>query len=100
MPTQQNEAPVLVITGPTASGKSALAHAVALQTGAEIISADSRQIYRELTIGSAKPTPEMLEEAAYHFINEKTSPSLTAPEHSLQKHENASPRSRNATTPL
>ncbi|MDP8306266.1 MAG: tRNA (adenosine(37)-N6)-dimethylallyltransferase MiaA [Candidatus Chlorobium antarcticum] len=71
MPTQQNEAPVLVITGPTASGKSALAHAVALQTGAEIISADSRQIYRELTIGSAKPTPEMLEEAPYHFINEK-----------------------------
>lgn len=62
---------VPVITGPTASGKSALAHRLALETGAEIVSADSRQIYRELTIGSAKPSREMLQEVAYHFINER-----------------------------
>jgi len=76
MPAKKQEPATLVITGPTASGKSALAHKVALQTGAEIISADSRQIYRELTIGSAKPTPEMLGEVPYHFINEK---SITEP---------------------
>lgn len=72
MPAKTEEPAALVITGPTASGKSALAHEVALRTGAEIISADSRQIYRELTIGSAKPTPEMLGEVPYHFINEKS----------------------------
>jgi len=62
---------VLVITGPTASGKSALAHFLAGITGAEIVSADSRQIYRGMDIGTAKPTPEMLREVPYHFIDEK-----------------------------
>ena len=63
--------PVHVILGPTASGKSALAHALAKKIGAEIISADSRQIYRELDIGSAKPSPESLRDIRHHFINEK-----------------------------
>ena len=63
--------PVLVILGPTASGKSALALAVAKQIGGEIISADSRQIYRELDIGAAKPSPEILGEVKHHFVNEK-----------------------------
>ena len=63
--------PVHVILGPTASGKSALAHALAKKIGAEIISADSRQIYRELDIGSAKPSPEALRDIRHHFINEK-----------------------------
>ena len=63
--------PVHVILGPTASGKSALAHALAKKIGAEIISADSRQIYRELDIGSAKPSPESLRDVHHHFINEK-----------------------------
>lgn len=63
--------PVMVITGPTASGKSALAHAMAELLGAEIISADSRQIYRGMDIGTAKPSKKMLEEVPYHFISEK-----------------------------
>ena len=66
------EQPVLVILGPTASGKSALALRVAKECGAEIISADSRQIYRELTIGAAKPSEEALREVRHHFINEKS----------------------------
>ncbi len=63
--------PVIVILGPTASGKSSLALAVAAITGAEIVSADSRQIYCELTIGAAKPLPEALREVKHHFVNEK-----------------------------
>jgi tRNA dimethylallyltransferase len=64
--------PVLVILGPTASGKSALALAVAKKIGGEIISADSRQIYRELDIGAAKPSQEVLWEVRHHFVNEKS----------------------------
>lgn len=60
-----------VILGPTASGKSAIALALALEFNAEIISADSRQIYCELTIGSAKPSPEDLAKVRHHFINER-----------------------------
>ncbi|ASQ90310.1 tRNA (adenosine(37)-N6)-dimethylallyltransferase MiaA [Prosthecochloris sp. GSB1] len=62
---------VLVITGPTASGKSALAHFLAGITDAEIVSADSRQLYRGMDIGTAKPSPLMLRETRYHFIDEK-----------------------------
>jgi tRNA dimethylallyltransferase len=46
---------LIVIVGPTAVGKTALAIDVAREFHTEIISADSRQIYRELTIGTAKP---------------------------------------------
>ena len=70
-PTATAQPPVIVILGPTASGKSVLAHAVAKKIGAEIISADSRQIYRELDIGAAKPAPEALQEVPHHFVNEK-----------------------------
>ncbi|MCX6178065.1 MAG: tRNA (adenosine(37)-N6)-dimethylallyltransferase MiaA [Chlorobiales bacterium] len=65
------EQPVHVILGPTASGKSAIAYALAKKIGAEIISADSRQIYRELDIGSAKPSSKALRDIKHHFINEK-----------------------------
>jgi len=61
-----------VILGATASGKTALAIELALKFNAEIISADSRQIYHELTIGSAKPSPEALATVPHHFINEKS----------------------------
>ncbi len=63
--------PVLVIVGPTASGKSKLAFEIALRTGGEIVSADSRQIYRELDIGAAKPSPSELHAVPHHFIDEK-----------------------------
>jgi tRNA dimethylallyltransferase len=72
MPSPETAQPeVIVILGPTASGKSALALAVAKKIGGEIISADSRQIYRELDIGAAKPSEEVLGEVQHHFINEK-----------------------------
>jgi tRNA dimethylallyltransferase len=48
---------VLVITGPTAAGKTAVAIEVAKRLGGEIISMDSRQVYRGMDIGTAKPTP-------------------------------------------
>jgi tRNA dimethylallyltransferase len=51
---------VIVIAGPTASGKTALSLAVAQRIPAEIISADSRQIFKHLTIGTAKPSESEL----------------------------------------
>ncbi|MGC8775091.1 MAG: tRNA (adenosine(37)-N6)-dimethylallyltransferase MiaA [Chlorobaculum sp.] len=63
--------PVLVILGPTASGKTELAFRIARKIGGEIISADSRQIYRGMDIGTAKPPQWMLEEIKHHFIDEK-----------------------------
>lgn len=62
--------PIPVLTGPTASGKTAISLEVAERLDAEIISADSRQVYRELTIGTAKPTPDELARIPHHFINE------------------------------
>lgn len=60
---------LIVIVGPTAVGKTALAIRVAKEFHTEIISADSRQIYRELTIGTAKPNEAELKEVPHHFIN-------------------------------
>jgi tRNA dimethylallyltransferase len=71
MSSEQEHPPVLVILGPTASGKSKLAFELAKRTGGEIVSADSRQIYRELDIGSAKPSVQELSEVRHHFIDEK-----------------------------
>ena len=48
---------LVVITGPTASGKTALGVALAQRLGGEVVSADSMQIYRGMDIGTAKPTP-------------------------------------------
>jgi tRNA dimethylallyltransferase len=60
---------IIVIGGPTASGKTALAIRCALRLGTEIISADSRQCYTEMSIGTAKPSPEELESVPHHFIS-------------------------------
>jgi len=59
---------VIIIAGPTASGKTALAIQVAKYYNTEIISADSRQCYKELNIGVARPSPEELKEVRHHFI--------------------------------
>lgn len=59
----------IIITGPTASGKTAVAINMAQHFGTEIISADSRQCYRELDIGVAKPSPEELNIVHHYFIN-------------------------------
>ncbi len=60
---------VIVIAGPTASGKTALGIKIAKNLGSEIISADSRQLYKNLNIGTAKPTSDELSEVKHHFIN-------------------------------
>ncbi len=59
---------LIVITGATASGKSALAIDVALSLGCEIISADSRQIYRDMPIGTAAPTADDLARVPHHMV--------------------------------
>jgi tRNA dimethylallyltransferase len=60
---------VVVLAGPTAVGKTALAIRMAQQLGTEIISADSRQCYRELSIGTAKPDAAELSAVPHYFIN-------------------------------
>ncbi len=67
---------LLVIAGPTASGKSALALDLAEQLNGEIICVDSLTVYRDLAIGSAKPTPEQQQRVPHHLldIREPTDP--------------------------
>lgn len=60
---------LIVVCGATASGKTALAIDIARQWNAEIISCDARQFYREMSIGTAKPTDEELAAVPHHFIN-------------------------------
>ncbi|MGI6086145.1 MAG: tRNA (adenosine(37)-N6)-dimethylallyltransferase MiaA [Acetivibrionales bacterium] len=60
---------VMVITGPTASGKTGLAVELALAVNGEIISADSIQIYRKMNIGTAKPTMEERRGIPHHLID-------------------------------
>lgn len=60
---------LIVVCGPTAVGKTSLAIELAQLFDAEIISADSRQFYQEMTIGTAKPTEQELSTVSHHFIN-------------------------------
>ncbi len=60
--------PAIVIAGPTASGKTALGIALALEIGGEIVSADSMQIYKGMDIATAKPSPEELNAVPHHLI--------------------------------
>jgi len=60
---------VIAIVGPTASGKSALAMRVAERIGGEIVSADSRQVYRGMDIGTAKPTIEERARIPHHLVD-------------------------------
>lgn len=60
---------LLVIAGPTASGKTGIAVDLALATGAELVGADSMQVYRRFDIGTAKPTPEELRGVRHHLID-------------------------------
>lgn len=61
---------LIVIVGPTAVGKTGMAIQVAKKLHSEIISADSRQLYKEITIGTAKPTADELREVPHHFIDQ------------------------------
>jgi len=66
--TMQDQ-PLIAIVGPTAVGKSALALQLAAEFRGEIVSADSRQIYRGMDIGTAKPTPAERQRVPHHLID-------------------------------
>ncbi|WP_046243415.1 tRNA (adenosine(37)-N6)-dimethylallyltransferase MiaA [Hymenobacter terrenus] len=69
-PTPADPRPVLLtIAGPTAVGKTALCVELAQHFGTEIVSADSRQFFRELSIGTAKPTAAEMQGVPHHFID-------------------------------
>ena len=60
---------IICVVGPTASGKTALAVEIAKLTGGEVVSCDSMQIYRRLSIGTAKPTIEEMQGIVHHMID-------------------------------
>ena len=60
---------ILVICGPTASGKTALAAALAQRLGGEVVSAGSMQVYRRMDIGTAKPTPSEMRGVPHHMLD-------------------------------
>ena len=63
------ESPLIVIVGPTASGKSALAVWLAREFGGEVVACDSTQLYRGFDVGTAKPTAEERQGVAHHLID-------------------------------
>lgn len=64
---------VIVIVGPTASGKTSLSIELAKQINGEIVSCDSMQIYKDMDIGSAKPTKEEMQ-GIYHYMIDEVLP--------------------------
>ena len=66
--TRDQRPTLIVLLGPTGVGKTALGIQLALQLGCSILSADSRQIYRELPIGTAAPTPEERAAVPHYFV--------------------------------
>lgn len=60
---------ILVVCGPTASGKTALAAELALRLDGEVVSADSMQVYRRMDIGTAKPTPGEMRGVPHHMLD-------------------------------
>ena len=67
-----NSKRLLYVAGPTASGKTALAIALAKHFDTEIVSCDSRQFYKEMTLGTAVPNSEELAAAPHHFIQQRS----------------------------
>ena len=63
---------ILVLCGPTASGKTALGVELALLTGGEVVSADSMQLYRGMDTGTAKPTAEEMRGVPHHMLDRKS----------------------------
>lgn len=83
----ESEKSLLVsVVGPTAAGKTKVAIALAKKFNCEIISTDSRQLFKELEIGTAKPSDQELREASHHFINS----------HSIREEMNAGKYGREA----
>ena len=69
MNERENKKPLLVIVGPTASGKTSLSIELAKKYNGEIISADSMQVYKEMNIGTAKPDMEERQGIAHHMMD-------------------------------
>ena len=67
-----NKIPLIILTGPTAVGKTDLSIKLSKSLNAEIISADSMQIYKYMDIGSAKITKEEMDNVVHHMIDEVT----------------------------
>lgn len=65
----EQKIPLVVVAGPTASGKTAAGVRLAQLLDGEVISADSMQIYKYLTVGTAKPIPEEMEGIPHHLID-------------------------------
>jgi len=70
MPTWEKNKTLIVITGPTASGKTGLAVRLAQAVNTSIISADSRQCYQGMAIGTAQPSASELAQVPHYFVNE------------------------------
>jgi len=64
-----NNRSIIVLVGPTASGKTGVSLEIATLVDAEIISADSRQVYKLLDVGTAKPTPAQQNRIPHHFVD-------------------------------
>ena len=64
-----NQKPLIILTGPTAVGKTDLSIRLAKAVGGEIISADSMQIYKYMDIGTAKITPEQMQGVPHYLID-------------------------------
>ena len=69
MKKEEVKTPLIILTGPTAAGKTALSVKLAQKTGGEIISADSMQVYRHMDIGSAKIRPDEMRGVPHHLID-------------------------------
>ena len=69
---KESKPKLIVLTGPTAVGKTTLSIELAQALNCPILSCDSRQFYKEMNIGTAKPSPEELAAAKHYFINNKS----------------------------
>lgn len=69
MENRTEKIPVIVVCGPTASGKTAVGVELALRLGGEVVSADSMQIYKGLAISTAKPSPEEMKGVPHHLMD-------------------------------
>ena len=67
--SENKKKPMIILTGPTAVGKTDLSIQLAKAINGEIISADSMQVYRHMDIGSAKVTPEEMDGVCHHLID-------------------------------
>lgn len=67
--TADDAPPLVLVLGPTGSGKTDVAHEIARRAGGEVVSADAFAVYRGLDVGTAKPSPAQRAEVAYHLVD-------------------------------